>query len=567
MRRTGKILSVPVGPALIGRVVDPLGQPIDGKGPIDAPPSTTRSSASRPAWSSRQPVKEPLQTGIKAIDAMIPIGRGQRELIIGDRQTGKTAHRGRHHHQPEGQGRHLHLRRDRPEALDRRAGGQDARGPRRDGAHHRGVGVRLRAGAAAVPGAVRRLRHGRVLPATTASTRCASTTTSPSTRRSTARSRCCCAGRRAARRTRATSSTCTPACWSAPPSCATTSAAARSPRCRSSRPRRATSRPTSRPTSSRSPTARSSSRRDLFYAGVRPAINVGISVSRVGGNAQIKAMKKVAGTLRLDLAQYRELAAFAQFGSDLDKATQRQLARGERLVELLKQGLHQTVRGRVPGGVDLRRHPRHPRQAQGRRGARSSRRTCTSTCAPTTPRRSRRIVGDRQARGGDREPSSRQACQAGAGARSSRSTRRRPLANTQGLRRRIRSVKSTQQITKAMKMVAAARLRRAQTRILEARPVRRPASRRCCARWPRGSARSATRCSSEREEKRVTLVVITSRPRPVRRVQHQRAARGLLRCMAGQPLGARRAGAGRAARARLLQAPRRQAARRVPRSS
>jgi F-type H+-transporting ATPase subunit alpha len=81
---------------------------------------------------------------------------------------------------------------------------------------------------------------------------------------------------------------------------------------------------------------------DLFFGGVRPAINVGISVSRVGGNAQIKAMKKVAGTLRLDLAQYRELAAFAQFGSDLDKATQRQLARGERLVELLKQGLHQT---------------------------------------------------------------------------------------------------------------------------------------------------------------------------------------------------------------------------------
>jgi F-type H+-transporting ATPase subunit alpha len=82
---------------------------------------------------------------------------------------------------------------------------------------------------------------------------------------------------------------------------------------------------------------------DLFFAGVRPAVNVGISVSRVGGNAQIKAMKKVAGTLRLDLAQYRELAAFAQFGSDLDKATQRQLARGERLVELLKQGLHETI--------------------------------------------------------------------------------------------------------------------------------------------------------------------------------------------------------------------------------
>ena len=274
---------------------------------------------------------------------MIPIGRGQRELIIGDRQTGKTAIVRRHHHQPEGQRRHLHLRRHRPEALDRRPGGEDPRGPRRHGVHHRGRRLRLRAGAAAVPRALRRLRHGRVLPATTASTRCASTTTSPSTPPPTARSRCCCAGRRAARRTPATSSTSTPACSSAPPSCATTCGGGS-----------LTALPVIEtqagdvsayiPTNVISITdGQIFLESDLFYAGVRPAINVGISVSRVGGNAQIKAMKKVAGTLRLDLAQYRELAAFAQFGSDLDKATQRQLARGERLVEILKQGQYQPM--------------------------------------------------------------------------------------------------------------------------------------------------------------------------------------------------------------------------------
>ena len=106
---------------------------------------------------------------------------------------------------------------------------------------------------------------------------------------------------------------------------------------------------------------------DLFYSGVRPAVNVGISVSRVGGAAQIKAMKKVAGTLRLELAQYRELAAFAQFGSDLDKATQQQLARGERLVELLKQGQYAPMPIEEQVVVDLRRHQRLRRRLPGRR--------------------------------------------------------------------------------------------------------------------------------------------------------------------------------------------------------
>ena len=119
---------------------------------------------------------------------------------------------------------------------------------------------------------------------------------------------------------------------------------------------------------------------DLFYSGVRPAVNVGISVSRVGGNAQIKAMKQVAGTLRLDLAQYRELAAFAQFGSDLDKATQAQLERGQRLVELLKQAQFQPGRRRAAGRLDLRRHEGLPRLAQGRGRVATSSAGSTSTC-------------------------------------------------------------------------------------------------------------------------------------------------------------------------------------------
>ena len=122
VKRTGRIAEVPVGEALLGRVVNALGQPVDGKGPITDHGVPRRSSSTRPASSSASRCKEPLQTGIKAIDAMIPIGRGQRELIIGDRQTGKTARRRRHDHQPEGPGRHLHLRRDRPEAVDGRAG-------------------------------------------------------------------------------------------------------------------------------------------------------------------------------------------------------------------------------------------------------------------------------------------------------------------------------------------------------------------------------------------------------------------------------------------------------------
>ena len=213
---------------------------------------------------------------------------------------------------------------------------------------------------------------------------------------------------------------------------------------------------------------------DLFYGGIRPAVNVGLSVSRVGGSAQIKAMRQVAGKLRLDLAQYRELAAFAQFGSDLDRATQAQLARGQRMVELLKQGQYQPLPVEkqvaiifagsqgllddVPvdavrafeeffygylerrASADARRDPRQ--EGDQRRAPRP---------AGEGDRRAQDRVRRRQGHQGGLE------CTA-------------PMATLRDIQRRIRSVQSTQKITRAMKLVAAAKLRRAQERILSARP-------------------------------------------------------------------------------------------------
>ncbi|MEW6338440.1 MAG: F0F1 ATP synthase subunit alpha [Acidobacteriota bacterium] len=341
VRRTGKILSVPVGPALVGRVVDPLGEAQDGKGPIQA---AERYPIERiaPGVVRRQPVKEPLQTGIKAIDGMIPIGRGQRELIIGDRQTGKTAIAVDTIINQKGKGviciyvaigqkrstvaqvvktledhgamEHtivVTASASEPAPLQYLApyagcamgeyfmlNGQHALCIYDDlskhAASYREISLLLRRppGREAYPGDVFYL-HSRLLE-------------------------------RAAKMRDDLGGGSLTALPVIETQMGDVSAYI--------------------PTNVISITdGQIFLEGDLFYAGIRPAVNVGISVSRVGGNAQIKGMKKVAGTLRLDLAQYRELAAFAQFGSDLDKATQRQLARGERLVELLKQGLHQTM--------------------------------------------------------------------------------------------------------------------------------------------------------------------------------------------------------------------------------
>jgi F-type H+-transporting ATPase subunit alpha len=348
VKTTGRLISVPVGDAMIGRVVNALGQPLDGKGPIAA---TRYRPVEGPAPSvvERQPVKEPLQTGIKAVDGMIPIGRGQRELIIGDRQTGKTAIAVDAIINQKGGdviciyvaiGQKQSTVKSVMQALEK-AGAMDfsiivtapasdqasmqflapfsgcAIGEEfRDNGKHvliiyddlykhalawRQVSLLLRRppGREAFPGDIFNL-HSRLLE-------------------------------RAAK------------------------LAANAPELNPKLYNKGGGSMTALPivetqegdVSAYIPTNVISItdgqiylESDLFNAGVRPAVNVGLSVSRVGGSAQTKAMKhkKVAGTLRLDLAQFRELQAFAQFGSDLDASTQQQLNRGARLVELLKQG-------------------------------------------------------------------------------------------------------------------------------------------------------------------------------------------------------------------------------------
>ncbi len=341
VKRTGKIMQVPVGEALLGRVVNPLGEPLDGKGPINTTEFRPVES-SAPGVMARKSVHEPMQTGIKAIDAMIPVGRGQRELIIGDRQTGKTSI-----------------------AIDTII-------------NQKGNGVKciyvaIGQKQSTVAGVVETLRRNGALEYTIVVT--------------------------------ASASEPAPLLFLAPyAGCAmgeyfmykgehvliiyddlTKQASAyrelslllRRPPGREAYPgdvfylhsrllERAAKLNDSLgggsltalpfiethagdvsayiPTNVISITdGQIFLEADLFYSGQRPAVNVGISVSRVGGAAQIKAMKKVAGTLRLDLAQYRELAAFAQFGSDLDKSTQARLNRGRRTLEILKQGVNQPL--------------------------------------------------------------------------------------------------------------------------------------------------------------------------------------------------------------------------------
>jgi F-type H+/Na+-transporting ATPase subunit alpha len=341
VRRTNRIMSVPVGEAMIGRVVNALGEPIDERGPIA---TTEYSNIERiaPGVVDRQPVKEPLQTGLKAIDSMIPIGRGQRELIIGDRQTGKTAiaidtiiHQKKTDviciYVAIGQKRSTVAQVVKTltdyEVMDKtivvsasasdpatmqyiapysgcsigeyfRDRGQHALVIYDDLSKHaaayREISLLLRRppGREAYPGDVFYL-HSRLLE-------------------------------RAAKMNSKHGGGSLTALPIIETQAGDISGYI--------------------PTNVISITdGQIFLEADLFHAGIRPAIHVGNSVSRVGGNAQIKAMKQIAGTLRLELAQYRELAAFAQFGSDLDKATQAQLARGERLTEILKQSQYQPL--------------------------------------------------------------------------------------------------------------------------------------------------------------------------------------------------------------------------------
>ncbi len=342
VKRTGRIMEVPVGEALIGRVVNPVGEPLDGKGPIKTERFRAVESPA-PGVVQRQPVNTPLQTGIKVIDAMFPIGRGQRELIIGDRQTGKTAIAVDAIINQKGQnviciyvaiGQKASTVASVIQKLEE-TGAMEytivvvanageaapllyiapyagcAMGEYFMYEQHRDVLIiyddlskhavayrelslllRRPPGREAYPGDIFYL-HSRLLE-------------------------------RAARLNDAMgggSITALPVIETQAGDVAAYI-----------------------PTNVISITdGQLYLETDLFYAGQRPAINVGLSVSRVGGKAQTTAMKQVAGRLRLDLAQYQELAAFAQFGTDLDKATQARLARGERMMELLKQGQYQPM--------------------------------------------------------------------------------------------------------------------------------------------------------------------------------------------------------------------------------
>ncbi len=334
-RRTRRILEVPVGEAMKGRVVDALGRPLDGKGPIE---TTEANPVERiaPGIVARQPVKEPLQTGIKAVDAMIPIGRGQRELIIGDRQTGKTAI-----------------------AVDAIINQRDTGVV----CVYVAVGQKL----STVAQVVQTLEDYGALDHTIVVSAAAS---DPSPLQYLAPYSGCAMGeyfmdrgghalcvyddlsKHAAAYREISLLLRRPPGREAYPGDVFYLHSRLLERASKLSDKRGGGSLTAFPfietqagdLSAYVPTNVISItdgqiylESDLFNAGIRPAINVGNSVSRVGGSAQIKAMRQVAGTMRLQLAQYREMAAFAQFGSDLDKATQAQLAKGERLTEVLKQ--------------------------------------------------------------------------------------------------------------------------------------------------------------------------------------------------------------------------------------
>ena len=341
VRRTGRIMSVPVGEALVGRVVDALGRPIDGKGPINTTLYNPIETIA-PGVVDRQPVKQPLQTGIKAIDAMIPIGRGQRELIIGDRQTGKTAI-----------------------ALDTIIN--------QKGADVICIYVAVGQKRSTVAQLVKTLEQ---YGAMEYSIVVAATASDPAPMQYIAPYSGCAMGEYF--RDRGQHALCVYDDLSKHAAAyREISLLLRRPPGREAYPgdvfylhsrllerasklsdEKGAGSLTALPfietqagdVSAYIPTNVISItdgqiylEADLFNSDIRPAVNVGLSVSRVGGSAQIKAMRQVAGTLRLDLAQYRALAAFAQFGSDLDKASQRQLNRGRRLTEILKQGQFQPL--------------------------------------------------------------------------------------------------------------------------------------------------------------------------------------------------------------------------------
>ncbi len=341
VKRTGKIAQVPVGEALLGRVVDALGNPIDGKGPINAT-EFRRIEVKAPGVTERKPVHEPCYTGLKAIDAMTPVGKGQRELIIGDRQIGKTA-----------------------------IGVDAIIAQKNTGVYCVYVAIGQKQSTVAL--VVEALRRAGAMDYTTV---VAASASEPASLQYLSAFSGCAMGeyfrdngkhaliiyddlsKQAVAYRELSLLLRRPPGREAYPGDIFYNHSRLLERAAKVSDELGAGSLTALPiietqqgdVSAYIPTNVISItdgqvylEPGLFFAGVRPAINVGLSVSRVGGAAQVKAMKQVAGTLRLDLAQYRELAAFAQFGSDLDKATQQQLRRGERLVEILKQPQYQPL--------------------------------------------------------------------------------------------------------------------------------------------------------------------------------------------------------------------------------
>ncbi len=336
VKRTGRIMDVPVGDALVGRTVNAIGQPIDGKGPIDSTEKRIVDVVA-PGIIDRQPVGEPMQTGLKSVDAMIPIGRGQRELIIGDRQTGKTAIALDAIINQKGSGViciYVAIGQKRSNVV------RTVRKLEEEGAMDHTIVV---SASASEPAPLQYIapytgcamgeyfrdngKHALIIYDDLSKQATAYRQLSLLLRRPPGREAfpgdVFYLHSRLLERSAKLSDALGGGSLTALPIIETQAGDVSG----------------YIPTNVISITdGQIYLEPELFYAGVRPAVNVGLSVSRVGGAAQTKAMKQVAGTLRLDLAQFRELAAFAQFGSDLDKATLAQIERGKRLVELLKQG-------------------------------------------------------------------------------------------------------------------------------------------------------------------------------------------------------------------------------------
>ncbi|MEH6904597.1 MULTISPECIES: F0F1 ATP synthase subunit alpha [Neobacillus] len=341
VRRTGRIMEVPVGEELIGRVVNSLGQPVDGMGPINTT-KTRPVEAVAPGVMARKSVHEPLQTGIKAIDALVPIGRGQRELIIGDRQTGKTSVAIDTILNQKGQNMIcIYVAIGQKESTVRNA----VETLRKYGALEYSIVVTASAsqpapllylapysGVAMAEEFMYNGKHVLIVYDDLSKQAAAYRELSLLLRRPPGREAypgdVFYLHSRLLERAAKINDTLGAGSITALPFIETQAGDVSA----------------YIPTNVISITdGQIFLQSDLFFSGVRPAINAGLSVSRVGGSAQIKAMKKVSGTLRLDLASYRELEAFAQFGSDLDKATQAKLNRGARTVEVLKQDLHKPL--------------------------------------------------------------------------------------------------------------------------------------------------------------------------------------------------------------------------------